>query len=279
VLSAGHGSALLYALLHLWGYDLPLAELRRFRQLGAAGHRSPISAGVRPPPDRWAGVWPTPWAWPSARRTSPRATGGHGVFRHHTFVLASDGDVMEGSAEPRRWRSPQRLGRLVVLYDDNHVSLSGAASITFTRTWCALCACGWHVERVADGNDLPRSGAMIAGVDETERPSLIAVRPCSGTGRRTRRDLRGARVAARARTAATKRNLGWPPTRILRSRPGRRALPDGGGRGVSAGGLARAVRLRERPPRPTPARSSAGSRRASRMGGPITAGFPGRREK
>src|SRR5215471_1169337 len=220
VLSAGHGSALLYALLHLWGYDLPLAELRRFRQLGSRtpGHpESHLTAGVE------ATTWPlgqglanaVGMAIGEAHLAARYNRAGHEIFRHQTFVLASDGDVMEGvGAEATSLAGHLRLGRLVVLYDANHVSLSGATSITFTEDVTGrFSACGWHVESVADGNDLAAlRRAIQVAVDETERPSLIAVNTVLGYGSPGKAgtfEAHGSPLGP-AETAATKRNLGWP---------------------------------------------------------------------
>src|SRR5262249_21207511 len=139
VLSAGHGSALLYALLHLYGYDLPLEELRRFRQWGSRtpGHpESHLTVGVEAstgPLGQGLGD-----AVGMAIGAAPRAARynrpGRELFRHRTFVLASDGDVMEGvGAEAASLAGHLRLGGLIVLYDDNRVTLSGTTSITFTE--------------------------------------------------------------------------------------------------------------------------------------------------
>ena len=179
MLSAGHGSALLYALLHLTGYDLPLDELRRFRQWGSRtpGHpeshltpgveatTGPLGQGVGNAVGMAIGE-----AHLAARYNRP----GHEIFDHRTYVLASDGDMMEGvGAEAASLAGHLRLGRLIVLYDNNHVTLSGTTSIAFTRGRRGpLRAYGWHVDRVDDGNDSARSSARCAA------------RSTSATGRR-----------------------------------------------------------------------------------------------
>ena len=220
VLSAGHGSALLYALLHLFGYDLPLDELRRFRQWGSRtpGHpESHLTAGVE------ASTGPLGQglanavgmaigeAHLGARYNRPA----HELFQHHTFVLASDGDVMEGvSAEASSLAGHLRLGRLVVLYDNNHVTLSGTTSITFTEDVAARYhAYGWHVDRVSDGNDLAALERSIRGaIADTERPSLIIVDTVLGYGAPNKAgsfEAHGSPLGAEE-VERTKRNLGWP---------------------------------------------------------------------
>jgi transketolase len=220
VLSAGHGSALLYALLHLFGYDLPLDELRRFRQWGSRtpGHpeshltpgveasTGPLGQGVANAVGMAIGE-----AHLAARYNRP----GHDIFRHHTFALAGDGDLMEGvGAESASLAGHLRLGRLVVLYDNNHVTLSGTTSITFTEDVAARYgAYGWHVDRVTDGNDLTAIERAIHGaIDERERPSLIMVDTVIGYGAPNKSgtfEAHGSPLGPEE-TARTKQNLGWP---------------------------------------------------------------------
>ena len=220
VLSAGHGSALLYALLHLYGYDLPLDEVRRFRQWGSRtpGHpESHLTPGVE------ASTGPLgqgisnavgmaiAQAHLAARYNRP----GHAIFDHRTFVLASDGDVMEGvGAEAASLAGHLRLGNLIVFYDDNQITLSGTTSITLTEDVLARYrAYDWHVDRVADGNDLGAiDGALRAAIAERERPSLIAVRTVIGYGAPNKGgtfEAHGSPLGA-DETARTKQHLGWP---------------------------------------------------------------------
>jgi transketolase len=220
VLSAGHGSALLYALLHLYGYDLPLEELRRFRQWGSRtpGHpESHLTAGVEAstgPLGQGLGNalgMAIAEAHLGARYNRP----GLEIFRHRTFVLASDGDLMEGvGAEAASLAGHLRLGRLIVLYDDNRVTLSGTTSITFTEDVAArYAAYGWHVQNVADGNDFGAlEGALRAAVGEEGRPSLIIVRTILGYGAPNKQgtfEAHGSPLGAEE-TARTKQALGWP---------------------------------------------------------------------
>ena len=220
VLSAGYGSALLYALLHLFGYDLPIDELRRFRQWGSRtpGHpeshltpgveasTGPLGQGISNAVGMAIGE-----AHLAARYNRP----GHELFRHHTFVLASDGDVMEGvGAEAASLAGHLRLGRLIVLYDNNSVTLSGTTSITFTEDVAARYkAYGWHVDHVTDGNDLPGIERALRGaIDEEERPSLIVVDTVLGYGAPNKSGTFEAHGSplGREETERTKQNLGWP---------------------------------------------------------------------
>src|SRR6478735_4011630 len=220
VLSAGHGSALLYALLHVFGFDLPIDELRRFRQWGSRtpghpeSHLTPgVEASTGPLGQGLANAvgMAIGEAHLAARYNRP----GHELFSHRTFVLASDGDVMEGvAAEAASLAGHLRLGRLNVLYDNNRVTLSGTTSITFTEDVGARFASyGWHVDRVADGNDVAEiERALRAATAETERPSLIVVDTVIGNGAPNKSgtfEAHGSPLGAEE-AARTKRNLGWP---------------------------------------------------------------------
>ena len=220
VLSAGHGSALLYALLHAFGYDLPLDELRRFRQWGSRtpGHpeshltpgveasTGPLGQGIANAVGMAMGE-----AHLAARYNRP----GHEIFQHRTFVLASDGDVMEGvGAEAASLAGHLRLGRLIVLYDNNHVTLSGTTPITFTEDVAARYrAYGWHVDHVSDGNDVGAIERALRGaIEEDGRPSLVIVDTVIGYGAPNKSgtfEVHGSPLGA-DETARTKENLGWP---------------------------------------------------------------------
>jgi transketolase len=221
VLSAGHGSALLYALLHAFGYALPMDELRRFRQWGSRtpGHpESHLTPGVE------ASTGPLGQglgnavgmaigeAHLGARYNRP----GHEIFHHHTFVIASDGDIMEGvGAEASSLAGHLGLGRLIVLYDNNHVTLSGTTSIAFSEDVTArYTGYGWHVQHVSDGNDVAAiDRAVRAAQDEAARPSLIVVDTVIGYGAPGKQgtfEVHGSPLGADETTRA-KRNLGWPP--------------------------------------------------------------------
>jgi transketolase len=149
---------------------------------------------------------------------------GHDVFRHHTFVLASDGDIMEGvGAEASSLAGHLGLGRLVVLYDNNHVTLSGTTSITFSEDVAARYrGYGWHVDHVRDGNDLPALERAVGGaVADTARPSLVIVDTVIGYGAPEKGgtfEAHGSPLGAEE-TARTKRALGWPPEAKFRVPP------------------------------------------------------------
>lgn len=190
VLSAGHGSALLYSLLHLYGYDLPLAELKNFRQLHSKtpGHpESNLTPGVEvttgPLGQGFAnGVG---MAMAEAHIGAVYNKPGHELMDHFTYSIVSDGDLMEGIAsEAASLAGHLKLGKLIYLYDDNDISLDGPTSLAYTEDALARFeAYGWHTQRVMDGNDLDGIEAAIkAAQQETERPSIISVKTIIGYG-------------------------------------------------------------------------------------------------
>ena len=219
VLSAGHGAMLLYALLYLLGYEaMTIDEIKRFRQLGSltAGH---------PEHDHPPGVETT---------TGPLGQGlgnavgmalaerrlaaefGAGLVDHHTFVLASDGDLMEGiSHEAVALAGHQRLAKLIVLYDDNGVSIDGPLSLADSVDQVKRFeACGWNATRI-DGQDPEAIAAAIAWAKSTDRPTLIACRTTIGFGAPTKagtKDSHGSPLGADEIKGARER-LGWasPP--------------------------------------------------------------------
>lgn len=190
VLSAGHGSALLYSLLHLYGYDLTLDDLKNFRQLHSKtpGHpESNLTAGVEvttgPLGQGFANGVGMAMAEAFLAATYNRE--GHTVVDHYTYSIVSDGDLMEGIAsEAASLAGHLKLGKLIYLYDDNLISLDGPTNLAFTEDRMArFDAYGWHTQHVADGNDLDAIEAAIkAAQEETERPSIIAVRTIIGYG-------------------------------------------------------------------------------------------------
>jgi transketolase len=220
VLSAGHASMLLYSLLHLTGYDLPMEELRNFRQWGSHTPGHPEFD-----PDRGVEVTTGPLgqgighavgmaiaeAHLAARFNRP----GHRIVDHFTYVLASDGDLMEGVAsEACSLAGHLRLGKLIVLYDDNRISLAGATSLSFTEdVGSRFEAYGWHVQHVEDGNDLRALEATTkAAQDETSRPSLVAIRTVLGYGAPHKQGTFRAHGAPLGpeEVLAAKASLGWP---------------------------------------------------------------------
>jgi transketolase len=190
VLSAGHGSMLLYSLLYLVGYDLPLDELKRFRQWGSKTPGHP-EYGLAPGVEVSTGPLGQGFgngvgmaiaeAFLAATYNRPD----HNLIDHFTYAIVSDGDLMEGVAsEAASLAGHLKLGKLIYLYDDNHISLDGPTSLAFTEDVPKrFDAYGWHTVRVADGNDLVAiEDAIRAAQAETERPSLIAVRTVIGYG-------------------------------------------------------------------------------------------------
>ena len=190
VQSAGHGSMLQYSLLHLTGYDLSMEELKNYRQWGSKtpGHpevnhtpgvettTGPLGQGIST-----AVGMALAEAHLAARYNRPDFE----VIGHHTYVIASDGDIMEGvSSEASSFAGHHRLGKLIVIYDDNHISIDGPTSITFSEDVLARYqAYGWHTQRVDDGNNLKAlEQAIQAARQEDGRPSLIAVRTTIGFG-------------------------------------------------------------------------------------------------
>ncbi len=228
VQSAGHGSMLQYSLLHLAGYDLPMQELRRHRQYGSLtpghpehGHTPGVETTTGPLGQGIAtavGI-----ALAEAHLAERYNRPGFELFDHRTFVIASDGDMMEGVAsEASSFAGFHGLGKLVVLYDDNGVSIDGATDITFNEDVQARYrAYGWHVQQVADGNDLGAlRTALDAAVAETGKPSLIAVRTVIGYGSPTfagSSKVHGAALGDEE-AEATRRNLGvaWEPFSVPR---------------------------------------------------------------
>jgi transketolase len=222
VLSAGHGSALLYALLHLTGYDLSLDELKRFRQWGSRTpghpewHETPgVEATTGPLGQGAANAVGMAIAERYLAKHFNRP--GHEIIDHHTYALVSDGDVMEGVAcEAASLAGHLGLGKLIYLYDANHITLDGPLSLSMSEDVGArYAACGWHVQRVADGDrDLAAIDRAIREARaETERPSIIVIRTTIGFGSPKKAGTSAAHGSplGDAEVAATKTTLGWDP--------------------------------------------------------------------
>jgi transketolase len=219
VLSAGHGSALLYALLHTTGYSLPIEELERFRQWESRtpGHpeygRTPgVEATTGPLGQGFAmGVG---MAIAERHLRSTLNQGGVPLVDHFTYGIVSDGDLMEGVAsEAASLAGTLGLGRLIYLYDDNHVSLDGPTDWTFTEDVSRRFeAYGWQVIRVPDGNDLSAIDAAIREAKaDSARPSLLCVRTHIGYGSPLQDTHKAhGEPLGPANTRATKEKLGWP---------------------------------------------------------------------
>ena len=220
VLSAGHGSALLYSLLHLTGYDLSMDDIKNFRQWGSRtpGHpenhltpgvevtTGPLGQGI----SNAVGM-----AIAEAHLAAKFNRPGFSVLDHYTYVIASDGDLMEGVAsEACSLAGHLGLGKLIVLYDDNHITIDGTTDLAFTEDRMGrFKAYGWHTQEVSDGNDTAAIGkAMERARDEGERPSIIAVRTHIGYGSPNKQDTSDAHGSplGEEEIRLTKENLGWP---------------------------------------------------------------------
>ncbi len=219
ILSPGHGSMLLYSFLHLTGYDLPLEELKRFRQWGSKtpghpeyGHTPGVEVTTGPLGQGFAnGV-----GMAIAERFLACAFNrpGHEIVDHYTYAIVSDGDLMEGvSSEAASLAGTLRLGKLIYLYDDNEISIEGSTDIAFTESvGRRFEAYGWHVQHV-DGNDLDGVEAAIRSAQaEKERPSLIVARTHIGFGSPGRQDTSKAHgePLGEEELRATKKALDWP---------------------------------------------------------------------
>ncbi len=219
ILSAGHGSALLYALLHATGYDLPLGELERFRQWGSRTPGHP-EYGVVPGVEATTGPLGQGFAMGVGMAIAERHLAstlnreGWPLVDHYTYGIVSDGDLMEGIAsEAASLAGHLGLGKLIYLYDDNHISLEGPTSWAFTEDVPRRFeAYDWQVLRVEDGNDLDAIDAALRGARaDLRHPSLICVRTHIGYGSPVQdtREAHGEPLGP-ANLKATKEKLGWP---------------------------------------------------------------------
>jgi transketolase len=226
VLSAGHGSMLLYSLLHLTGYDLPLAEIERFRQWDSKTpghpewhHTAGVEATTGPLGQGAANAVGMAIAERYLAHHFNRP--GHTIIDHFTYALVSDGDVMEGVAcEAGSIAGHLGLGKLIYLYDANHVTLDGPLSLVMSEDVGArYAAYGWHVQHVEHGDsDLAGLDAAItAAKAETARPSLIIVNTTIGFGSPKKAGTSAAHGSplGEAEVAATKQVLGWDPKKFF----------------------------------------------------------------
>ncbi len=220
VLSGGHGSMLLYSLLYLSGYDLPIEEIKHFRKWGskAAGHPE---RGLAPGVEVTTGPLGQGFAngvgmaiaeaWLATRYNRP----GHKIVDHYTYAICGDGDLMEGvGQEAASLAGHLRLGKLIYLYDQNHISLAGATEIDFTEDVAKhFEAYGWHTRVVPDGNDTQDVACAIREARaEDQRPSLILARTHIGYGSPHKQDNFTAHgdPLGEEELLATKKALGWP---------------------------------------------------------------------
>ena len=220
VLSCGHACMLLYSTLYLTGYDLGLDEIKQFRQWGSRtpGHSE---HGVTPGVEATTGPLgqgtgnAVGMAIAEAQLAALFNRPGHAIVDHYTYFLASDGDLMEGiSHEACSLAGHLKLGKLIGFYDDNHITIDGDTALTFSDdTAKRFEAYGWHVQRVADGNDLDALDRAIKQAQQvTDQPSLIIVRTHIGWGSPHKQDTaeaHGAPLGAEE-VKLTKQKLGWP---------------------------------------------------------------------
>jgi transketolase len=219
VLSAGHGSALLYSLLHLTGYELPLDQLKQFRQFGSQTPGHPEhgdTAGVETTTGPLGQGFGNAVGMALAERHLAARFNrpGHEIVDHRTFVLAGDGDLMEGVAnEAASLAGHLGLGKLVCFYDSNRICLAASTNLVFTTDVAKVFeGYGWHVQTVADGNDLDAiTRATDAALSEAERPSLVIVRTEIGyaSPKQGSFGVHGSPLDA-AQVIETKRTLGYP---------------------------------------------------------------------
>jgi transketolase len=219
VLSNGHASAMLYGALHLSGYDLPMSQLEQFRQYGSHTPGHP-EYGDTPGVEVTTGPLGQGLGMAVGMAVAERHLAAvynrdtYNIVDHHTYVLCGDGDLMEGiSHEVSSLAGTLGLGKLIVLYDDNLISLDGPTELSFTEDVTKRFeAYHWHVQHVADGNDLVAiEAAILAAKAETGKPSLIRVRTVIGYGspKAGTNKVHGEAMGPEA-TRETKKNLGWP---------------------------------------------------------------------
>jgi transketolase len=224
ILSNGHASMLLYGALHLSGYNLPMSQLEQFRQWGSHTPGHP-EYGEAPGVEVTTGPLGQGFGMAVGIATAEKhlaAVYNRNEFKivdHHTYVLCGDGDLMEGiSHETASLAGTLALGKLIVLYDDNLISLDGPTELSYTEDVTKRFeAYHWHVQHVADGNDLVAiEKAILAAKAETERPSLIRVRTIIGYGspKAGTNKAHGEALGADA-VKATKKNLGWPEDKFF----------------------------------------------------------------
>jgi transketolase len=220
VLSAGHACMLLYAVLYLTGYDLSLDDIKQFRQWGSRtpGHSE---HGLTPGVEATTGPLgqgvgnAVGMALAEAHLAQLFNRPGHAIGEHYTYFLASDGDLMEGvSHEACSLAGHLKLGRLIGIYDDNHITIDGKTDLTFSEDVAKRFeSYGWHLERVADGNDLGALDAALAAARRTtDRPSLVIVRTHIAYGSPHKQDTPEAHGTplGEDEVKLTKQRLGWP---------------------------------------------------------------------
>jgi len=219
VLSGGHGSMLLYSLLHLTGFDLPLEELKNFRQWGSLTPGHP-EYGLTPGVETTTGPLGQGFANGVGMAIAAKHLAalfnqpGHEIIDHYIYAIVTDGDLMEGvSSEAASLAGHLKLGRLIYIYDDNRISIDGSTELAFTEDRAKRFeAYGWHVQRVADGNDIEAIDQAVQAARQDPRPSIIIARTHIGYGLPTRQDTPKAHgePPGEEELAGAKEKLGWP---------------------------------------------------------------------
>ena len=219
VLSGGHGSMLLYSLLYLTGFDLSLDEIKHFRQWGSKTPGHP-EYGLTPGVETTTGPLGQGFAngvgmaIAEAHLAAEFNRPGHEVINHYVYGIVTDGDLMEGVAsEAASLAGHLRLGKLIYLYDDNHISIEGSTELAFTEDrGKRFEAYDWHVQHVADGNDVEAIDKAIRLAKQDPRPSIIMVRTQIGYGLPTKAGTSKAHGEApgEEELAGAKEKLGWP---------------------------------------------------------------------
>ena len=219
ILSGGHGSMLLYSLLHLTGYDLPLEELKQFRQWGSLTPGHP-EYGLTPGVETTTGPLGQGFAngvgmaIAEAHLAAIFNRPGHEIIDHWVYAIVTDGDLMEGiSSEAASLAGHLKLGKLIYLYDDNKISIDGSTEIAFTEDRAARFeAYGWQVLHVGDGNDVESIDAAIQQAKKDPRPSLIVCKTIIGFGLPTRQGTSKAHgePPGDQELDGAKEKLGWP---------------------------------------------------------------------
>ena len=219
ILSGGHGSMLLYSLLHLTGYDLSMEEIKNFRQFDSKTPGHP-EYGLTPGVETTTG--PLGQGFGQGVGMAIAATHlaaefnkpGHEIIQSYIYGIVTDGDLMEGvSSEAASLAGHLQLGRIIYLYDDNHISIDGSTDLAFTEDRGGrFKAYGWHVQTIADGNDVQAIDAAIQAAKADPRPSLIAVRTTIGYGAPKKQGTAKAHgePLGDEELNAAKENLGWP---------------------------------------------------------------------
>ncbi len=223
VLSAGHASMLLYSLLYFTGYDLPLEQIKQFRQLGSLTPGHP-EFGATPGVEVTTGPLGQGISNAVGMALAREIVGarfnrpGYDLTDYYIYVICSDGDLMEGVAsESCSLAGHLGLGRLVCLYDDNRITIEGSTDLAFSEDVAArFRAYGWQVLQVADANDIDAVAEAIAEARaEESMPSLVMVRStiaCGSPNLEGSEEAHGAPLGAEE-ACLTRQNLGWPRTK------------------------------------------------------------------